>query len=184
MAGASLIPDYYKAKMNLCVMLAPPAAMSNNSVDIFKLLSLPVNRAILTSMLETIHMYNLLPYDFINTGVGVLVCNLFNGKLCDLVLSLIADADPSIDNTDRYNMYMSNEPAGASYRNFLHYAQLINLKKEIFRRYDWGKKTNMVKYGQDSPPDYNLAALDFPIAMFGGSEDKMADPKDVAWTYE
>jgi surfactin synthase thioesterase subunit len=29
-----------------------------------------------------------------------------------------------------------------------------------------------------------LKKLDFPIAIFGGTEDKLADPTDVQWTYE
>jgi len=35
MAGASLMPDFYKQKMNVCVMLAPPAGMKNNSIGLF-----------------------------------------------------------------------------------------------------------------------------------------------------
>jgi hypothetical protein len=34
MAGASLIPDYYKQKLKVAVFLAPPASMSNNSLAI------------------------------------------------------------------------------------------------------------------------------------------------------
>lgn len=26
--------------------------------------------------------------------------------------------------------------------------------------------------------------MDFPIAMFGGNYDKLADPQDVAWTHD
>lgn len=184
MAGASLIPDFYKSKMKLCVMLAPPASMSNNSVAIFNLLATPVNRAILTSLLETIHLYNLLPYDFVTSGVAKLACNLFDGKFCDLILQQIADADPTVDDTSRYDVYMSNVPAGAGYRNYLHYAQGINRKKEVFHRYDYGKNENLKRYGQETPPEYNLANLNFPIAILNGSLDKMADPTDVAWTVE
>jgi hypothetical protein len=35
------------------------------------------------------------------------------------------------------DVYMSNLPSGAGYRNFLHYAQLIQLEKEGFKRYDY-----------------------------------------------
>ena len=145
------------------------------------LLAQPVNRAILTSLLETIHMYNLLPYNFVNTGVAVLACNLFNGALCNLVMQMIADADPKIDDTSRYDVYMSNLPAGAGYKNYLHYAQGIARKTDCFLRYDYGKNENLKRYGTEVPPSYNLANLDFPIAIMNGSEDKMADPKDVAW---
>jgi len=169
MAGASLKPEFYKEKMNLCIFLAPPASMSNNSVAIFNLLSLDVNRAILTAMLDTIHLWNLLPYNFLTTGVATLACNLFDGKLCDLVMSFIADADPTIDDTDRYDVYMSNEPAGAGYRNYLHYAQGIHRNVNTFKRYDYGTKGNKEHYGQDAPPDYELSKLDFPLAMLSGS---------------
>jgi hypothetical protein len=72
--------------------------------------------------LETIGLYNLLPYNFASTGVATLACNLFDGKFCDLLMSLFADEDPSIDYTERYDVYMSNLPSGAGYKDFLHYA--------------------------------------------------------------
>lgn len=40
----------------------------------------------------------------------------------------------------------------------------------------------MKLYGQKSPPDYNLGEIDFPVAMFNGDVDTLADPKDVQWT--
>jgi hypothetical protein len=52
-------------------------------------------------------------------------------------MSMFSDEDPTIDYTERYDVYMSNSPSGAGYRNFLHYAQLINLNVETFRRYDY-----------------------------------------------
>jgi hypothetical protein len=75
MSGATLIPDYYKAKMKLCVMLAPPASMSNNSVQVLNLMSKLVNRAIITSMLDTIHLWSLLPYGYAQSGIAVLACS-------------------------------------------------------------------------------------------------------------
>jgi len=37
-------------------------------------------------------------------------------------------------------------------------------------------------YGQTTPPAYNLQNIvDFPIAMFGGTEDELGDPTDVNW---
>ena len=50
---------------------------------------------------------------------------------------MFSDEDPSIDYTERYDVYMSNTPSGAGYRNFIHYAQLIDLNVETFRRYDY-----------------------------------------------
>lgn len=100
-------------------------------------------------------------------------------------MSLFADEDPSIDYTERYDVYMSNLPSGAGYKDFLHYAQLINLPQEAFRRYDMGSDdANIAKYGQKTPPDYDMSLLDFPIAILAGQQDLLADAKDVAWTHE
>jgi len=42
----------------------------------------------------------------------------------------------------------------------------------------------MKRYGQNYPPNYDLSLLDFPIAIFAGSQDKIANPIDVEWTYQ
>lgn len=78
-------------------------------------------------------------------------------------------------------MYVSNLPSGASARCYAHYGQLIHQSESAFVRYDFGKKENMKRYGQERPPAYNLSAVDFPIAIASGSLDDLANPKDVAW---
>lgn len=55
-------------------------------------------------------------------------------------------------------------------------------EKEAFRRFDYGKETNLAKYGQEAPPDYDMSLIKFPVGIFSGDTDKMADPKDVKWT--
>ena len=40
-------------------------------------------------------------------------------------MSIFADKYPEIDNEERMDVYLSNLPSGAGYRNFLHYAQLL-----------------------------------------------------------
>jgi hypothetical protein len=102
-----------------------------------KLQAIKINRILIESVLDAIKLWDFLPYNFVNTGVASAVCDLFDGQLCNLLMSMFADEDPSIDYTERYDVYMSNSPSGASYRNFLHYAQLIDLKVETFRRYDF-----------------------------------------------
>jgi len=61
----------------------------------------------------------------------------------------------------------------------MHYAQSV--KDGRFARYDWGKDANVKFYGQQQSPEYDLKAIDLPIALFSGSIDKLADPIDVKW---
>lgn len=37
----------------------------------------------------------------------------------------------------------------------------------------------MEKYGTPVPPEYNFSNITAPVALFVGSEDKLADPVDV-----
>jgi hypothetical protein len=73
-------------------------------------------------LLETIKVYNIIPYAYVESKSAMVMCNLFDGKLCDLVLSMATDSDPNIDQKGRYDVMMSNEPSGASYKNFIHYS--------------------------------------------------------------
>jgi pimeloyl-ACP methyl ester carboxylesterase len=103
MAGASLIPEYYKEKMLLCVFLAPPAAMSNNSVAILEFLAQKPMRLLLLALMNTIKLWNLIPYDYVNQEHAIILCDLLNGKICNMIMSVFCDADPSIDYTDFYH---------------------------------------------------------------------------------
>ena len=96
--------------------------MTHNSVELLRILSVKRNTNILTSLLEKIGMYNIIPYNFIDTVPQMIVCHLFDGKLCNFVLARFCDADPEIDYTERNDVYFSNLPSGAGYRNFIHYA--------------------------------------------------------------
>ena len=79
----------------------------------------------------------------------------------------------------------SNAPAGSSWRNWAHYSQLMADRPQAFKRYDYeSDEANMKVYNQTTPPDYELHKLDFPIAMFKGRSDLLADPQDVDWVHE
>ena len=52
---------------------------------------------------------------------------------------------------------------------FLHVVQLLHSKR--VQKYDYGKKRNMLKYGQEKPPLYNLGNFKLPIYMFYGKHD-------------
>jgi len=185
MAGASLIPEYYKEKILVSILLAPASSMMHNTNKLFAFIAQPTVRKAVEELLEKHGWYNLLPYDYLDTEIGTVMCDLFDGKICDYILSFFADEDPSIDYTERYEVYLSFIPSGASWRCLAHYAQLMVTKTEAFQRFDYeSASANMAKYGKPSPPDYNMTAIDLPIALFSGSVDELADPKDVAWTYE
>ena len=47
--------------------------------------------------------------------------------------------------------------------------------------YDHGAQGNVRRYGQRTPPDYNLSHVRTKLAVYSGSLDRVANPSDVAW---
>ena len=91
---------------------------------------------------------------------------------------------PSIGNLNktRIQVYVSETPAGTSVMNMNHFIQGIIDKEGLFRMYDYGSAAlNEQHYGtgQATPPIYNLGNFKVPTALFSGTRDWMADPKDV-----
>ena len=97
MAGAHFLPEYYKDKINLAVFLAPPASMKYNSNKIIKAVAHELIRDFTCEILDVIKVWNLIPYDFKFSEVNVKICELFDGKICELLMKSAFDNDPNID---------------------------------------------------------------------------------------
>jgi len=81
-------------------------------------------------------------------------------------------------NVTRLPVYLAHTPAGTSVKNMEHWAQLVRINR--FGMYDYGSaKANMDKYNTSSPPVYKLSDVSVKTALFTGSHDILADPKDV-----
>lgn len=103
----------------------------------------------------------------------------YDGKVCDNILFLIAGSDESNMNVTRTPVYLTHTPAGTSVKNMLHFCQLI--QEAHFQKYDYGYFGNLRRYGSLSPAKYDLSKINTDIALFSGSHDSLADPKDVKW---
>lgn len=45
--------------------------------------------------------------------------------------------------------------------------------------YDYGWLRNLKRYGQLTPPKYNVSAMTVPVAVYWAQNDWLADPTDV-----
>jgi len=77
------------------------------------------------------------------------------------------------------SVYWSHFPAGTSAKEIAHYAQMVRTGKDVM--YDYGSSGNMEHYNQTTPPIYNISLIPktIPIALFSGTQDRLADPIDV-----
>ena len=66
---------------------------------------------------------------------------------------------------------------GAGWPSFDHYVQGMWSGK--FQRYDWGPLMNQDKYGQTTPPEYDLSKINIKSVIFNGDLDTASQPKDV-----
>lgn len=119
-----------------------------------------------------------MPQSWIITWLASHMCTQSLLKnICANVVFVICGYDKPQMNETRLDVYMTHSPAGTSVQNVVHYAQAY--KTEKFQMYDWGKKENMRRYNQSTPPEYNLAEFRVPSTLYYGGNDWLADVNDV-----
>ncbi|GAB1867625.1 Lipase [Camponotus japonicus] len=72
-------------------------------------------------------------------------------------------------------------PAGNSFNTLVHYAQIFQSGK--FRHYDYGRAKNILIYNSMEPPEYNLANITIPTALFYGPGDLLDNIMDAERLY-
>ncbi|XP_066204733.1 gastric triacylglycerol lipase-like [Saccopteryx leptura] len=119
------------------------------------------------------------PHHYFEQFLATEICSReILSALCSNALFIICGFDQKNLNTSRLDVYLSHNPAGTSVQNMLHWAQAVNSGK--FQAFDWGNPVqNMMHYNQPTPPNYNVADMNVPIAVWNGGQDWLADPQDV-----
>ncbi|KAM9197408.1 lipase member J [Dugong dugon] len=120
-----------------------------------------------------------LPNTAFKNFVGSKLCplQLFD-KICLNILFMIYGYDLKNINTSRLDVYMSQNPAGTSVQNMLHWSQLFNSSQ--LKAFDWGSPVlNLVHFNQTSSPLYDVTNMKVPTATWNGENDLLADPEDV-----
>jgi len=177
--GASLNPDYFKKKVNLFVALGPVTSLNNINV--------PALRAVSKDWKEVEYLawdmgaYDLLDANWLEEEATQAFCNqkLAQG-LCVDILAYVADANPDVDNLDKFDVFLKDFPAGSGYQNIVYYAQTIQSVGE-WLRYDFGGARNMDVYGSFYPPKIPIEQLSIPTALFIGEYDNLATVADNEW---
>ncbi|XP_076683518.1 lipase 3-like isoform X1 [Andrena cerasifolii] len=178
---ASERPEYQK-KIAAMFALAPATFMSKSTSVLFKLL-VPF-RNDLKALTDLIGMYEFMPTGTFIQEVAKLACK--DGgilqPLCSSVIFLIAGPGDVEFNKTLISDIVQYDPAGASTRQFVHYAQLMNSGN--FEQYDHGIAGNLKKYGQIHPPKYNLGSVKIPVYLHYGSKDVFVNVKDLYQLYK
>jgi len=170
-AGFSEQPSL-SSKVDLFVAFAPVAYVYNQRSILLQVLSfLELDRLIElfgdgeSTIPAVIH--KLLPF----------ICDA-DPQRCEYVMSWLMGPSISL-NASRVGFYAEYEIAPTSVWNMGHWAQGVRLN--AFQHMDWGREKNIQKYGQPTPPPYDLSKFppSLPYALFTGGEDYLADAEDV-----
>lgn len=68
-------------------------------------------------------------------------------------------------------------PAGSSTNQLIHYVQGYYVN--TFRQFDHGVEENIIRYGQPSPPDYQLDKITSPVYIYYSEYDEISTAEDI-----
>ncbi|XP_032677319.1 lipase 3-like [Odontomachus brunneus] len=174
------LPEY-QDKIHAMFAMAPVAYSSRMTSPIFQLLARFITPIDLVAKLIG-------QYEFEPTSEGMkrfqeLICveGAIMQPICSNVLFLIAGYDRDQLNKTLLPTILGHVPAGASTKQFVHYAQLITSGK--FQQFDYGFFGNLGIYNSIFPPKYDLSKIRVPIALHYSSNDWLSDVRDVDQLY-
>ncbi|XP_013117678.2 lipase 3 [Stomoxys calcitrans] len=131
----------------------------------------------LTQLLGTVPLHEL---EALSRSVAPGLCQRAEfAELCLAFLNIVCGWGSPHLNRTLIPELLSTAPAGGSFRQVIHYAQMVMSCK--FRPYDFGLPGNMQKYGKSQPPSYNLANVHpkTPIEMYFGENDYFVPLRDA-----
>ncbi|XP_048958059.1 lipase member J isoform X1 [Canis lupus baileyi] len=160
--------------------LAPVFSIKNSNSPLIKMAyrwrSLIKSESVLQTFFGS---KDFLPNTSFKRFVGSKLCPLkIIGKICRDILFMMYGCDLENLNMSRMDVYMSQNPAGTSIQNMVHWSQLFN--SSHLRAFDWGSPAlNLVHFNQATPPFYNVTDMNVSTATWNGGNDLVADPEDV-----
>ena len=126
-----------------------------------------------------------LPSDSILRWLGTYACGeVWADKLlCGNIYFILFGPEKKNLNATRAPVFASHVPDGTSVKNMIHFAQ--GVQSNIFEAYNYSSAAeNQKHYNQSLPPQYPIAPMTVPTAIFSGGEDWLADPTDVKYIIE
>ncbi|XP_030631171.1 lysosomal acid lipase/cholesteryl ester hydrolase-like [Chanos chanos] len=162
------------SKIKLYIALAPVATVGFADNPITKLSVLPD-----FTLWKMFGKRNFLPQSTLLKFLTTKFCSgRVTDKLCGNLFFLLCGFVEQNLNKTRTPVYLAHSPAGTSVQNMIHWSQAIKSGKLM--AFNYGRRGNFIHYHQSTPPVYNVKNMKVPTALWSGSEDSLADPKDVA----
>ncbi|KAG5327404.1 LIP1 Lipase, partial [Acromyrmex heyeri] len=134
-----------------------------------------IQNAFLQELLQLLGINEILPISS-TYSLTKSVCNI-NKEICAIGLFFFCGFDREQLNITLLSTFLSHNPAGTSIKVLVHLNQVVNSGK--FCQYDYGRMKNLQIYNTSEPPDYNLANITTPFALFYAENDPITTVPDV-----
>lgn len=157
--------------------LAPVAYMSDIKSPI-RLLAKISNSIEL--MMKILGQNEFLPQSELVRIFSRIACEIshYEEAICENAIFYLCGFDAKQFNRTLLPIILAHEPAGASTRTLIHYAQEIH-NNGRFQQYDYGPQGNMRQYGTTKPPEYQMTKVTLPIALLSAENDWLSGDVDV-----
>ncbi|CAH1963577.1 unnamed protein product [Acanthoscelides obtectus] len=127
---------------------------------------------------ETFHGEVKVSYDMVQKFCTQYTFQLF---ICNFFRMFIGGDNIQQINPELLPLGLLSHAERSSYKTLVHYAQLVQTGK--FQAMDLGSKKNNITYGQTTPMQYNISAINVPVAIYYGPNDWLTDSVDVQQIY-
>ncbi|KRT85849.1 hydrolase, partial [Oryctes borbonicus] len=172
----------YNGKITAQFSLAPIAYVENMKSPLLRFLS--YFKGPFGELLKLIGLHEFLPQSEFMAKLGDAFCrkDQISQVLCTNALFAICGFNIKQLNTTLLPVILGHTPAGASTKQFIHFAQ--GIRSGQFRRWDYGIWGNYKHYGSFRPPKYNMKNVRVPVYLFYAANDWLSDEKDVMRLYK
>ncbi|CAH1113090.1 unnamed protein product [Psylliodes chrysocephalus] len=175
LAMAADKPEYNK-KVKLSIQLAPTCFL-NYTKTIARVLG--KHSLLLENLARTLDFYVLFARpinDFLNNLARTFCSEMtIFVDLCYLILYFFNYNSQNLIDPMHAQLVLQSSPAGCSFKELLHYLQIID--SGTFSKYDYGPKKNLKYYGEKKPPLYNLSQITSPMSLFSAKGDLLVPQK-------
>ncbi|XP_055640361.1 lipase 3-like [Toxorhynchites rutilus septentrionalis] len=171
----SLLPDYNE-KILLMQALTPVAYMEHMSSPLLK--KFVKHLGTIATIIELFGLGEFKPVPNILIDLASWICpGSKPNNLCVNALFLLTGSNPEQIDPLMIPILLGHIPAGSSTKQILHFGQEVLSGR--FCQFDYGTRRNLIIYGQEKPPDYNLTNIVAPIILHYGRNDHLAHVENV-----
>ncbi|KAL1489302.1 hypothetical protein ABEB36_014225 [Hypothenemus hampei] len=172
---AATRPEYLKS-ITSAHLFAPVVYMDYSRLPFFSVIK--NNQMTLEAVVTNLGLNKgVFTYNPIITVLGMIFCNI-ESPLIEICASLLGIQGPDPDqlNRTKITVMATNDPAGGSFKQLIHYLQVAQSGK--FREYNYYNQNQKI-YQQEEPPLYNLTAINGTLLhIWYGENDFFTGEKD------